>query len=195
MYYALVFLGSLLVDLLPFMGPPAWTVMVYMQIKFGLNIWLVLVVGVLGSTVGRYVLSLYIPFISHKYINTQKNEDIEFVGKHLENNSWRVRLFVLLYSLLPLPTTPLFTAAGMAKVRILNIIPSFLIGKFVSDMVMVLSGDYAARNAIAIATGYLSWKSITGALSGIVIIVLFLGIDWRLLLQHKRFKLNFNIFK
>ncbi len=195
MYYALVFLGSLLVDLLPFFGPPAWTVMVFMQIKYNLDIWPVLVVGVLGSTAGRYILSLYIPLISQKYINAKKNDDIQFIGKRLENKGWRVKLFVLLYSLLPLPTTPLFTAAGMARVSVLNFIPSFLIGKFTSDMIMVLSGDYAARKAIAIASGYLTWQSIAGALSGLVIIVVFLGIDWRLLLQHKKFRLNFNILK
>lgn len=195
LHYVFVFISSLLVDLVPFIGPPAWTVMVFFQMKYGLNIWYVLIVGVLGSTIGRYLLSLYIPALSEKFINIQKQEDIEFIGKKLEHSSWRVWLFVLLYTLVPLPSTPLFTAAGMARIRPMNIIPSFLVGKFISDMVMVISGDYAARNAEAIAKGILSWQSISGTIFGIGIIVVFLCIDWRVLLQQKKFRLNFKIWK
>ena len=104
-------------------------------------------------------------------------------------------MFVLLYTLVPLPSTPLFTAAGMARIKPMNIIPAFIVGKFTSDMVMVLSGDYAAKNAMAIARGILSWQSITGVIFGLLIIIVFLSIDWRSLLQHKKFKLNFRIWK
>ena len=195
LYYAFVFVSSLLVDLVPFIGPPAWTVMVFFQMKYGLNIWSVLVVGVIGSAIGRYLYSLYIPLLSSKFIKAQKQEDIEFIGEKLAGNGWRIKLFVLLYTLLPLPSTPLFTASGMAKIKPMQILPSFLIGKFTSDMVMVMTGDYAARNAVAISKGFLSWQSILGAVSGIAAIVFFLCIDWRLLLQRKKMRLSFKIWK
>jgi membrane protein DedA with SNARE-associated domain len=57
LYYFLVFIGSLLVDLIPFVGPPAWTVMVFFQMRYDLNIWAVIVTGVIGSAIGRYLLS------------------------------------------------------------------------------------------------------------------------------------------
>src|SRR5438105_1211943 len=59
-FYLLVFVASLIVDIIPFIGPPAWTVMVFLQLKFHLNIWWVLLAGVSGSTIGRYILTLYI---------------------------------------------------------------------------------------------------------------------------------------
>jgi membrane protein DedA with SNARE-associated domain len=193
--YILVFTSSFLVDLLPFFGPPAWTVMVYLQIKYGLNIWLVLVAGVSGSTLGRYMLYLYIPYLSEKLIKTQKNKDIQFIGNKLNNNGWRVQLFVLLYTLLPLPSTPLFTASGMARIKAINVIPAFLAGKFTSDMIMVFTGDYFARNAVAISNGFVNWKTVSGSMVGMVLIAVFLFIDWRLLLQEKKLRLNFNIWK
>ena len=64
--YALVFLGTLLVDIVPFPLPPAFTVMVFLQILYDLNIWAVIAIGVVGSIVGRYVLTLYIPKLSGK---------------------------------------------------------------------------------------------------------------------------------
>jgi hypothetical protein len=96
---------------------------------------------------------------------------------------------------MPLPSTPLFTAAGMARIKPLNIIPAFLVGKFTSDMVMVLSGDYAARNATELVEGFFSWKTITGTLLGIILLFVFLFIDWHVLLQEKKFRLNFHIWK
>lgn len=193
--YVWVFLASFLVDSVPFFGPPAWTVMVFFQMRYGLNIWLVLVFGVIGSALGRYLLSKYIPWLSGKVISPQKNEDIQFIGQKLGNNGWKVQLFVLLYTLVPLPSTPLFTAAGMARIKTINIIPAFLVGKFISDMVMVLTGDYAAKNAVALAQGFWTWKTVSGTIIGLVIILVFLFIDWRLLLQHKKFRLHFRIWK
>ncbi len=194
-HLVLVFIGSFIVDMLPFFGPPAWTVMVFLQMKLSLNVWAVLVVGVLGSTLGRYFLSKYIPYLSAKIINQNTITDIEFIGKKLGGKGMMIQFFVFLYTLVPLPSTPLFTAAGMAKIKAGNILPAFFIGKFISDMVMVLSGDYVARNAISFSEGFWSWKSITGSAISIVIILLFLFIDWRSLFMHKKFRLKFNIWK
>jgi membrane protein YqaA with SNARE-associated domain len=195
LYYVIVFIAAFLVDLVPFVGPPAWTVMVFLQMKYGLNVWAVLVTGVIGSALGRYMLSLYIPWLSVRFIKVQKNEDLKFIGQKLAGNGWRIQLFVLVYTLMPLPSTPLFTASGIARIPPLHIIPAFLVGKFTSDMIMVLTGDFVANNAQNILKGFLTWQSVTGTILGIVIICVFLFIDWRLLLQQKKFRLNFRIWK
>lgn len=195
MWYVLVFLASFLVDLIPFVGPPAWTVMVFFQMQFDLNIWIVLVTGVLGSALGRYILSLYIPFFSDKVLKPSKLEDIEFIGRQLQAGSWKVHVFIILYTMVPMPSVPLFTAAGIARVRMLAFMPAFIVGKFVSDMIMVLSGDYAARNMVAITQGGISLKSVLGAASGVTLLLVFLGIDWRTLMMQKRFRFDFRIWK
>ena len=115
--YLVVFLSALAVDLIPLFGPPAWTIMVFLLMKFDLNPWGVLAAGVPGSALGRFLLSLYIPKISSKFLKRRKNEELEFVGKKLAPNNWRTWLFVFVYTLMPLPTTALFTAAGLAKVK------------------------------------------------------------------------------
>lgn len=195
LYYLLVFISALLVDIIPFIGPPAWSVMVFFQIKFHLNIWIVLVVGVIGSTIGRYLLTLYIPRLTSKVVNRQKDGDLQFLGKKLSGNKWQIQLFVFIYTLIPIPTTPLFTAIAVAKIKPMIVIPAFFIGKFISDMMMVYAGKYAAENAIDIAHGFLSWKTICGAVIGIVLICAIFFIDWRTLLVKKRLKLNFSIWK
>ncbi|MBC7552944.1 MAG: hypothetical protein H7257_03085 [Taibaiella sp.] len=194
-YYALVFLCSMGVDILPFFGPPAWPVMVFFQLRFGLNTWGVLVAGVLGSTLGRYLLSRMMPALSSKFINLHKIEDIEFIGRKLSGPGWKVPFFIMLYSLLPVPTTPLFTASGMARIPAIRILPYFFIGKFISDMVMVFTGNFVTKNATDITKGMVSGKSIAGSIAGILVIAVFMFIDWKTLLQTKRLRLKFNIFK
>ena len=134
----MVFFGAFLFDVVPFPFPPAFTIMVFFQIIFGLNIWVIIVVGVAGSILGRYILTLYIPFLAGKIFKRSKNEDVQFLGKKMKEKGWRSQMVIIAYSLLPLPTTPLFLAAGMAKIKALYIIPSFFIGKFTSDTIVFI---------------------------------------------------------
>ena len=193
--YLLAFVLSLLVDLIPFIGPPAWMAMVYCQIKFDLNVWIVLVLGVIGSTIGRYLLALYMPYISTKLISKKKDEDLKFLGKKLAGKKWQVQAFVFIYTLIPVPTTPLFTAVGMARLNALSIIPAFLVGKFISDALMVHAGKFAAENIELLIKGLLSWKTIVGTSIGLILLLMFLFIDWRTLLEHKKFRMSFSIWK
>lgn len=193
--YFFVFLASLLVDVIPLIGPPAWSVMVFFQVKYELNIWLVLVVGVTGSATGRYLYSVYIFYFANRFITAKKNENLQFIGKKLSDKGWKIYFFVFLYTLMPLPSTPLFTAAGVARIKTLYLLPSFFAGKFISDAVMVFAGDYAAQNVESIAEGMLSWQNIAGTILGLFLIGIFLFIDWRKLLEEKKISLHFNIWK
>jgi membrane protein YqaA with SNARE-associated domain len=193
--YLVVFASALAVDLIPIFAPPAWTVMVLLLIKFNLNPWGVLAAGVPGSALGRYLLSLYIPKISTKFIKRRKNKDLEFVGKKLGQKTWRSWLFVFIYTLTPLSSTALFTAAGVAKINPAQIIPPFFLGKFVSDAVMILTGRYAVGNTSGLIRGTFSAKGIVTAIVGLLVIGAFLFIDWRVLLEKRKLKFNFKIWK
>jgi membrane protein DedA with SNARE-associated domain len=193
--YVFVFLGAFLFDVVPFPFPPAFTVMVFMQIMFDLNIWLVITVGVAGSILGRYILTLYIPVIAGKIFKPSKNEDVQYLGKILKNKGWKSQLVIIAYSLLPLPTTPLFVAAGMANLRPIYIIPAFFVGKFTSDTVLVYMGKYGTENIDQVLRGAISWQSITSLFIGLFLICSLLFIDWRTLVQTKQFRFNFRIWK
>ncbi len=193
--YLLVFLGALLFDLAPFPFPPAFTIMVFLQILFELNVWLVIFIGVAGSVSGRYILLLYAPLLAVKYLNVSKNKDIQFLGEKMNENKWKGQLIVLAYSLLPLPTTPLFLGAGISKIKAKYIIPAFLIGKFTSDSIALHLGKFAAENTDSILRNLLSWKSIASLLLGVIMLFALFFIDWRTLIQEKKFVVNIKILK
>lgn len=193
--YAFVFLGAVLVDITPLPLPPAFTVMVLLQITFGLHIWPVIVIGVIGSIIGRYILTLYIPSVSDRIFKPAKTEDIRFLGDKLKTKGWKSQFFILFYTLMPLPSTPLFIAGGIAKMKPMYIIPAFFAGKFTSDSVAVFMGKYAAENTQSLIEGMMSWKSIMGLLVGLFLLFALLFIDWRSLIREKKLRLKFHIWK
>lgn len=191
--YLLVFAGAFLFDVVPIPFPPAFSIMVPLQILYGLNTWLVVVIGVAGSIMGRFVLTLYIPFLADKIFKPKTNKQVQFLGKKLSEKGWKSQLVIVAYSLLPLPTTPLFLAGGMARIKPIKIIPAFFIGKFISDSVAVHLGKFASKNFDGIINASLSWKSIASLVFGLLLICSLLFIDWFSLLEKKKFKLNFKI--
>ena len=193
--YLLVFVGSLFFDVVPVPFPPAFTIMIFLQIMFDLNIWWVITIGVAGSIFGRYILTLYIPLLAGRIFKRSKTEDVEFLGKKMKEKGWKSQVLIIAYSLLPLPTTPLFLAAGIAKIKPLYIIPAFFIGKFTSDAITVNLGKYAAEHTQSVLEEALSWKSIISLLVGLFLICILLFVDWRRLIQKKKFQIKFMIWK
>jgi len=191
--YLLVFLGAFLFDVVPIPFPPAFTIMVFLQIMFDLNIWWVIVIGVAGSILGRYILTLYIPFLAGKIFKKSKNEDVEFLGNKMKEKGWKSQMLILAYSLLPLPTTPLFLAAGIAKVKPRYIIPAFFVGKFTSDAITVHLGKYAAENVTSLMESAFSLKSVASMVFGLLLVCAVVFIDWRSLIQRKKLKINFKV--
>jgi membrane protein DedA with SNARE-associated domain len=192
--YILVFLGAFLFDVVPFPFLPAFTIMIFLQITYDLNLWMVIIIGVVGSILGRYLLSLYIPKLSDKYFKSDKNKDIQFLGKKMREKGWKGQVAIVLYSLLPLPTTPLFIAGGMARLRPVQIIPAFFIGKFTSDTVAVSTGKFASENIDRLKGEVFSWQTAVGLGLSVLLLLALIFIDWRTLLQKKKFALRFDIF-
>ena len=193
--YLLVFIGALLFDIVPFPFAPAFTIMVFLQLLFDLHIWWVLVIGVAGSVLGRYILLLYAHLIADKYLNTSKNEDFQFLGEKMNESKWKGVLVVLAYSLLPLPTTPLFLGAGISKIKAIYIVPAFLVGKFTSDAIALHVGKYASENSQEIIQDALSWKSMSGLIIGFLMLFCLFFINWRTLIQHKKLVFSFKVLK
>jgi len=193
--YLAAFAAALLVDTIPVFAPPAWIILAFMIINWKLNPWGIIASGALGSVIGRYILTLYMPHVSAKIFRRSENANVSFLGKKLGGRFWYVNLFVMLYAISPLSTTALFTAAGMARVNPWNILPGFAIGKFLGDAWVILMAKVTADEATDLLHGHVSWQTALTAAAGLLLMSCVLFIDWRQLLGHKKFRLNFKIWK
>jgi membrane protein YqaA with SNARE-associated domain len=193
--YFLVFLSALAVDSTPIFAPPAWTILVFLLLFFHLNPWVVVIIGVTGSTIGRYILSIYIPKVSSALVNRREDENLRYVGNKLTKAPFTAAIFVFLYTLTPLSTTALFTAVGIARVKRWYILPPFFVGRLITDSVMVYTGKYAADNFSAWLHSQMSWQSVLIIIAGLLVIGAFLFIDWRSLLEKRKLRLHFKVLR
>ena len=194
--YVLVFFAALAVDTIPIFAPPAWILLIVLLVKFKLNPWLTVLIGVTGSTIGRYILTRYIPRISSRLVNRQEDANLRYIGHRIGKAKWSSSVFVFLYTLTPLSTTALFTAVAMARIkRPFHILAPFFLGRLITDGVLVFSGKYASANLRDLLHGEANWKSIVTLLAGLVVISIFLFVDWRQLLEHKKLRFRFKILK
>jgi membrane protein YqaA with SNARE-associated domain len=193
--YLVSFGAALLVDTIPVFAPPAWTILAFIIVKWKPNPWGVIMAGALGSVIGRYILTLYMPHVTARIFRPSENDNIAFLGKKIGRRFWRANTFVMLYAISPLSTTALFTAAGMARVNPWNVLPGFAVGKFLGDAWVLFAAKVTAQDAIDLMQGRVSWQTVLMAAGGLVLISGVLFIDWRQLLGRKKLRLNFKIWK
>jgi hypothetical protein len=69
-----------------------------------------------------------------------------------------------LYTLLPVSSTPLFVAGGLAKLKPYYLLPFFVVDKFTSDGIAVMLGKYTLENTEDLLSGIFSWQSLLAIL-------------------------------
>ena len=193
--YLLVFVGTIIVDCTPLPLPPAFTLMILLQNVFHLDIWPVIILGVIGSALGRYFFSLYIARLSNMVLKPEKVNDIHFLGDKLNASFLRSQVFTLLYTLLPISSTPLFITAGIAKMHPMRVLPAFMVGKFVSDALAVYMGNYVVQNSNELLSWDASPKTMITLIAYVLLLLALLFIDWRSSLMEKRLRMKFNVWK
>ena len=195
MLYLVAFGAALLVDTIPVFAPPAWTILAFIIVKWRPNAWGIIAAGAIGSVIGRYILTLYMPHVSSKIFRPSANDNISFLGKKIGGQFWHANIFVMLYAISPLSTTALFTAAGMAHVNPWNVLPGFAIGKFLGDAWVIFTAKVTADEATDLMHGQVSWQTAVTAAAGLLLLSGVLFIDWRALLGRRKLRLDFAIWK
>ena len=97
--YLAAFAAALLVDTIPVFAPPAWTILAFIIVKYKANPWGIIAAGAIGSVIGRYILTLYMPHVSAKIFRKRENDNISFLGKKMSGRLWHAnRNSMLIYS-------------------------------------------------------------------------------------------------
>ena len=81
MLYLAILLSALTLDFIPVITPPAWTILVFLLVKFHLNPSIAVPASASGSTLGRYLMSLCVPKFSKLFLKRNKHQELQFVGK------------------------------------------------------------------------------------------------------------------
>ena len=192
----LVLAASIAVDCVPVFAPPAWTLMLLVMLKYDLNPYATALVGTCGTVTGRLIFSSLIsPWLGSKTLSRDKESDLRYLGKHINKQGFAAIVFIFVYSLLPLSTTALFTAAGLARVRKIFILPPFFLGNLIGDGLLLLSGKATISSLGDLFKGSWSLKDISMMGFGLLVVLALLFVDWRTLLQDKKVKWKWAFWK
>jgi hypothetical protein len=122
-----------LINLSPGFMPSTWMVLAFFYIQFDLPLVPLAICGALVSGLGRFCLANGSSWFTDHFM-TGKKDDLQSLGDYLERKHGLVAGFVFVYSLLPLPTTNLFLAAGMTRVNLAYVLGGFYAARLPADL-------------------------------------------------------------
>jgi len=183
--YLLVFAIIFVISIIPILTPPTWAVVVMSYtLNPALDAVLLSVIGASAATIGRFLLMRF-SSIGRKVINDERKSSLDKLKDYLERKRYGYFLGTMLFALLPLPSNMLFVSYGLMKVRSLQIIAGFWIGRFSVYLLMI----YLSKNILVSITDKidLSFASVIWIdVAGIIMTILLLLIDWNKLIFEKK---------
>lgn len=175
----LMLLTVFLLNANPIFTLPTWTMVALFMGDLTLTGTLpFLVIAVVASTLGRYVLTLYSEPLVKNILSKKQKKSVElakgiFDGNYNEKKSF---LIAFIYSVLPLPSNTLFIVAGAARLRLPGLLAGFMAGEIIS------SALYLSTLGVVLSLGEsLAANLVIGAL-GFAVAIIFFMVDWERIL-------------
>lgn len=169
---------ALVINVVPAFMPPTWSVLAIFHVVSNPPLLLLTVGGAAASALGRTVLALGSRRFSRVLPATdRKNAEAlgEFVNRH---RRWREPIFFF-YCLAPLPSNPLFIAAGVGKIPLLGVTLAFFASRAIADTFWVWTAGQVSRNVGGLFVHQLTdWKAIVLQVLGLVTVVLLFRLPW-----------------
>ncbi len=129
--YIQLFLIISFFNVWPALAPPTWVVLGDLTLKWGLNPFIALFVGVLGAATGRGILYLFSEFF-YPFLPDDKKAKVKHYRVVLYKQRFRLAELIFLYSLGPLPSNVIFILGGLIKAPFLPIATGFVLGRLLS---------------------------------------------------------------
>jgi hypothetical protein len=188
-----VFFVVLIINIIPAFAPPTWLVLAYFQVQFNFNVFLLALVGTVAATSGRLILArLSTVIIRNRLLSERTRSNIDNIRiRILEHKRLSIGIFVS-YALSPLPTNQLFLAYGLTNLPLRYIALPFLLGRFLSYLFWVSTASTVTLKLAASNLGrgaYIGSYYIIVQVLTLLLVYLFIRIDWQKLFREKRLTL------
>jgi membrane protein YqaA with SNARE-associated domain len=191
----IVFLVVYLLNLVPAFAPPTWMVFSFLGFRHpDLNVPKFALAGALAATLGRATLAkLARVIIRQRFLSQRTRDNIDSIKQRLDQHRKFTFGVFLLYAFGPLPSNYLFIAYGLTTMDLGLILVPFFIGRAVSYSFWGVTSAIISRhvgNAFGKhPMGYLSVYFVLTQIFLLYLVYLFTRVDWRLLLDEKKFRL------
>jgi membrane protein YqaA with SNARE-associated domain len=160
---------------IPAFAPPTWIVLSLFKIQNpSSSVIGIVVFGVIGSVIGRYVMYRYSEAI-RKFIPRKHTDNMNFLRKLIERQKLGLFIGTFIYALSPLPSNFIFITSGISGIQILPVLAGFALGRFISYFSLVSATHIIFSNRLLNTTIVKGLAEVIG----ILLILPILFVNWK----------------
>jgi len=187
--YIGIFLLLIGVNAAPILMPPSWIILAsFYALDPQLDPIILAIVGATGATIGRFILK-QISGIFRKFIGKEQKSNLDVIGNYLNRKRFGYPLASFLFAATPLPSSMLFVAYGLMKAKSIGLYIGFWFGRLISYYIMISISEIVLTPFLDLFENRITGILIADGI-GIGVVILFMSINWTLLLTERKFKLT-----
>ncbi len=186
--YIGIFLLLIGVNAAPILMPPSWIILAsFYALDTQLDPIILALVGATGATIGRFILK-QISGIFRKFIGKEQKSNLDVIGNYLNRKRFGYPIASFLFAATPLPSSMLFVAYGLMKAKSIGLYIGFWLGRLISYYIMISISEIVLTPFLDLFENRITGILIADGI-GIGVVILFMSINWTLLLTERKFKL------
>ena len=186
--YIGIFLVLIAVNAAPILMPPSWIVLSsFYALDPQLDPIILAIVGATGATIGRFILK-QISGLFRKFVDEEHKSNLDVIGNYLNRKRFGYPIASFLFAATPLPSNMLFVAYGLMKAKSIGLYIGFWFGRLISYYIMISISDVVLTPFLDLFENRVVGILIADGV-GIGVVILFMSINWTLLLTERKFKL------
>ncbi len=186
--YIGIFLLLIGVNAAPILMPPSWIILAsFYAIDTQLDPIILAIVGATGATIGRFILK-QISGIFRKFIGKEQKSNLDVIGNYLNRKRFGYPIASFLFAATPLPSNMLFVAYGLMRAKSIGLYIGFWLGRLISYYIMISISEIVLTPFLDLFENRIMGILIADGI-GIGVVILFMSINWTLLLTERKFKL------
>ncbi len=181
----LVYLLVFAINVAPAFMPATWAVLAFFHVVYQLPLLPLSLGGAVSATLGRVVLARLSATLRDHLLSPQQRENLMALGEFLEERRGLTLASVLLFAFGPIPSNQLFIAAGLTGTDLRLIVPPFLVGRLVSNTILIyLTGQATARLGELFGQAWRHPGALVVQIGGLLLLAALTVIDWTSVLQR-----------
>jgi hypothetical protein len=122
-----------------------------------------------------------------RFVGPEQKSNLDIIGDYLGKKRFGYVVASFLFGATPLPSNVLFITYGLIRAKNIGIYIGFWFGRFFSYMLMIYFGNAVLQPFLEIFENRLSGILLVDGV-GIGAIVLFMSINWSLLITQRKLK-------
>ena len=186
--YIGIFLLLIGVNAAPILMPPSWIILAsFYALDPQLDPIILAIVGATGATIGRFVLKQISGFF-RKFIGKEQKANLDVIGNYLNRKRFGYPIASFLFAATPLPSSMLFVAYGLMGAKSIGLYIGFWFGRLISYYIMISISEIVLTPFLDLFEDRITGILIADGI-GIGVVILFMSINWTLLLTERKFKL------